>query len=200
MLWLGKKQQVLQMQKLEWWFFSENEYRNKILFYCWLNLLELCISTGYNIQRWDRNHGGYIDKVGWWFQRWSSFECSWGTLLFRVDANLQFLFFVALYYFLLLIQTLQVSGKPIKLVGRGERMEDLEPFYPDRMAGRILGMGDVLSFVEKAQEIVSVVNFITPAKLPIVRGWAHIWWCTVCITLRQNQVRFWRILAWICLI
>lgn len=52
----------------------------------------------------------------------------------------------------------QVSGKPIKLVGRGERMEDLEPFYPDRMAGRILGMGDVLSFVEKAQEVVSFVN------------------------------------------
>lgn len=34
-------------------------------------------------------------------------------------------------------------------------MEDLEPFYPDRMAGRILGMGDVLSFVEKATEVVS---------------------------------------------
>lgn len=49
-----------------------------------------------------------------------------------------------------------MSGKPIKLVGRGERVEDLEPFYPDRMAGRILGMGDVLSFVEKAQEVVSV--------------------------------------------
>ncbi|KAK6126454.1 hypothetical protein DH2020_039790 [Rehmannia glutinosa] len=46
-------------------------------------------------------------------------------------------------------------GKPIKLVGRGERMEDLEPFYPDRMAGRILGMGDVLSFVEKAQEVMA---------------------------------------------
>ncbi|KAK6126419.1 hypothetical protein DH2020_039807 [Rehmannia glutinosa] len=49
----------------------------------------------------------------------------------------------------------EVSGKPIKLVGRGERMEDLEPFYPDRMAGRILGMGDVLSFVEKAQEVMA---------------------------------------------
>lgn len=48
----------------------------------------------------------------------------------------------------------EVSGKPIKLVGRGERMEDLEPFYPDRMAGRILGMGDVVSFVEKAQEVM----------------------------------------------
>ncbi|KAG6386208.1 hypothetical protein SASPL_155099 [Salvia splendens] len=48
----------------------------------------------------------------------------------------------------------EVSGKPIKLVGRGERMEDLEPFYPDRMAGRILGMGDVLSFVEKAKEVM----------------------------------------------
>lgn len=39
-------------------------------------------------------------------------------------------------------------------------MEDLEPFYPDRMAGRILGMGDVLSFVEKAQEVVSVPSKI----------------------------------------
>ncbi|GLT62685.1 hypothetical protein SLA2020_353030 [Shorea laevis] len=48
----------------------------------------------------------------------------------------------------------EVSGKPIKLVGRGEGMDDLEPFYPDRMAGRILGMGDVLSFVEKAQEVM----------------------------------------------
>ncbi|RAL48775.1 hypothetical protein DM860_001095 [Cuscuta australis] len=48
----------------------------------------------------------------------------------------------------------EVSGKPIKLVGRGEHIEDLEPFYPNRMAGRILGMGDVLSFVEKAQEVM----------------------------------------------
>lgn len=39
-------------------------------------------------------------------------------------------------------------------------MEDLEPFYPDRMAGRILGRGDVLSFVEKAQEVVSGI-FLT---------------------------------------
>uniref|UniRef100_A0A0E0R4D7 signal-recognition-particle GTPase n=1 Tax=Oryza rufipogon TaxID=4529 RepID=A0A0E0R4D7_ORYRU len=48
----------------------------------------------------------------------------------------------------------EVSGKPIKFVGRGERMEDLELFYPDRMAQRVLGMGDVLSFVEKAQEVM----------------------------------------------
>lgn len=59
------------------------------------------------------------------------------------------------FLFKLMPEWTQVSGKPIKLVGRGERMEDLEPFYPDRMAGRILGMGDVLSFVEKAQEVVS---------------------------------------------
>ncbi|RRT58122.1 hypothetical protein B296_00032095 [Ensete ventricosum] len=58
-------------------------------------------------------------------------------------------------FYLTICWLLQVSGRPIKLVGRGERMEDLEPFYPDRMAGRILGMGDVLSFVEKAQEVVS---------------------------------------------
>jgi signal recognition particle subunit SRP54 len=46
----------------------------------------------------------------------------------------------------------QVTGKPIKFVGVGERPVDLEPFYPDRMASRILGMGDVVSLVEKAAE------------------------------------------------
>lgn len=48
-----------------------------------------------------------------------------------------------------------VSGKPIKFVGTGERTPDLDPFYPDRMASRILGMGDVLSIVEKAQAEIS---------------------------------------------
>ena len=46
----------------------------------------------------------------------------------------------------------QITNKPIKYVGMGEKLEDLEPFYPDRMASRILGMGDVLSLIEKAQE------------------------------------------------
>lgn len=44
-----------------------------------------------------------------------------------------------------------VTNKPIKYIGMGEKMEDLEPFYPERMASRILGMGDVLSLIEKAQ-------------------------------------------------
>lgn len=44
-----------------------------------------------------------------------------------------------------------VTGCPILLTGAGEKMEDLEPFYPDRMASRILGMGDIVSLVEKAQ-------------------------------------------------
>jgi signal recognition particle subunit SRP54 len=44
-----------------------------------------------------------------------------------------------------------VTGKPIKFAGTGEKLEDLEPFYPDRMASRILGMGDVLTLIEKAQ-------------------------------------------------
>jgi len=44
-----------------------------------------------------------------------------------------------------------VTGKPIKFVGLGEKLEALEPFHPDRMASRILGMGDVLSLIEKAQ-------------------------------------------------
>lgn len=48
-----------------------------------------------------------------------------------------------------------VTGKPIKFVGTGEKLEDLEPFYPDRMASRILGMGDVLTLIEKAQADVS---------------------------------------------
>lgn len=48
-----------------------------------------------------------------------------------------------------------VTGKPIKFIGVGEKITDLEPFYPDRMASRILGMGDILSLIEKAQEAVS---------------------------------------------
>ncbi len=48
-----------------------------------------------------------------------------------------------------------VTGCPILMTGIGEKMEDLEPFYPDRMASRILGMGDVISFVEKAQGLVN---------------------------------------------
>lgn len=47
-----------------------------------------------------------------------------------------------------------VTGKPIKYVGMGEKISDLEPFYPDRMASRILGMGDVLSLIEKAQSAI----------------------------------------------
>ena len=47
----------------------------------------------------------------------------------------------------------EVTGKPIKFVGTGEKLDDLEVFYPDRMASRILDMGDVLSFIEKAQEL-----------------------------------------------
>ena len=46
----------------------------------------------------------------------------------------------------------QVTGKPIKFVGTGEKLDGLEPFHPDRMASRILGMGDVLSLVEKAEQ------------------------------------------------
>jgi len=45
-----------------------------------------------------------------------------------------------------------VTGKPIKFVGTGEKIEDLEPFHPERMASRILGMGDVMSLIEKAEQ------------------------------------------------
>jgi len=47
-----------------------------------------------------------------------------------------------------------ITGKPLKFVGIGEKPEDFEPFHPDRVAGRILGMGDVVTLVEKAQEVI----------------------------------------------
>lgn len=47
-----------------------------------------------------------------------------------------------------------ITGKPIKFVGVGEKLNELERFHPDRMASRILGMGDMLSFIEKAQNVV----------------------------------------------
>jgi len=52
----------------------------------------------------------------------------------------------------------QVSGQPIKFVGVGEKVEALEPFYPERLASRILNMGDVLTLVEKAQEAIDVAD------------------------------------------
>ena len=45
-----------------------------------------------------------------------------------------------------------ITGKPIKYIGTGEKLDAIEPFYPDRMASRILGMGDMLSLIEKAQK------------------------------------------------
>ena len=53
-----------------------------------------------------------------------------------------------------------VTGKPIKFVGVGEKLDQVELFYPDRMASRILGMGDVLSLIEKAQQT------LTPRRPP----------------------------------
>ncbi len=50
----------------------------------------------------------------------------------------------------------RITNKPIKFIGVGEKIEDLEPFHPDRMASRILGMGDVVSLVEKAAETISL--------------------------------------------
>lgn len=53
-----------------------------------------------------------------------------------------------------------VTGKPIKFSGTGEKLTDVEPFHPDRMASRILGMGDVLSLIEKAQESFDEKNAV----------------------------------------
>ena len=57
-----------------------------------------------------------------------------------------------------------VTGKPIKFVGTGEKIDNLEPFYPDRMASRILGMGDVLTLIEKAQSTVDEQKAMEMAK------------------------------------
>ena len=57
-----------------------------------------------------------------------------------------------------------VTNKPIKYIGMGEKMEDLEPFYPDRMASRILGMGDVLSLIDKVQYNIDEQEAIEMAK------------------------------------
>ena len=52
----------------------------------------------------------------------------------------------------------KISGKPIKFIGTGEKVEALQPFHPERMASRILGMGDVLTLVEKAQKEVEIAD------------------------------------------
>ncbi len=57
-----------------------------------------------------------------------------------------------------------VSGAPIKFVGTGEKIGDLDAFYPDRMASRILGMGDVVSLVEKAQESIDEKEALAMAQ------------------------------------
>jgi signal recognition particle subunit SRP54 len=57
-----------------------------------------------------------------------------------------------------------VTGKPLKFVGIGEKLDALEPFHPDRMASRILGMGDVMSLIEKAQDSVDQEEAVKLAK------------------------------------
>ena len=57
-----------------------------------------------------------------------------------------------------------VTGKPVKFAGMGEKLDALEPFHPDRMASRILGMGDVMSLIEKAQDAVSREDAVALAR------------------------------------
>jgi signal recognition particle subunit SRP54 len=59
------------------------------------------------------------------------------------------------------LSIVHVTGKPVKFVGVGEKIEFLEPFHPDRMASRILGMGDVVTLVEKAQDAVNLQDALT---------------------------------------
>jgi signal recognition particle subunit SRP54 len=57
-----------------------------------------------------------------------------------------------------------VTGRPVFFVGTGEKSSDLEPFYPDRMASRIMGMGDVLSLIDKAQDTLDAEQAAETAK------------------------------------
>ena len=57
-----------------------------------------------------------------------------------------------------------ITGKPIKFAGTGEKIENLEEFYPDRISNRILGMGDIVSLVEKAKETIDTENANKIAK------------------------------------
>jgi len=58
----------------------------------------------------------------------------------------------------------KVSGKSVKFIGTGEKVEALEPFYPKRIAGRILGMGDVLTLVDKAQKEIEIEDVLSMQK------------------------------------
>ncbi len=58
----------------------------------------------------------------------------------------------------------QVTGVPIKFIGTGEHLDALEEFHPDRMAGRILGQGDILSLVEKAQQRIRPGRNAAPGR------------------------------------
>ncbi|MBI5195963.1 MAG: signal recognition particle protein, partial [Nitrospirae bacterium] len=62
------------------------------------------------------------------------------------------------------LSIVSVTGKPVKFIGTGEKIDLLEPFHPERMASRILGMGDVVSLVEKAQEAVDMQDAFTLQK------------------------------------
>lgn len=59
------------------------------------------------------------------------------------------------------LSIVHVTGKPVKFIGVGEKIDFLEPFHPDRMASRILGMGDVVTLVEKAQEAVNLKDALS---------------------------------------
>lgn len=73
----------------------------------------------------------------------------------------------------------QVSGKPIKFVGTGETMDALEPFYPERMASRVLGMGDVLTLYEKAEQVCVLPWAVGLwwALWPVACGCRGVNWC-----------------------
>src|SRR5207248_1399905 len=64
----------------------------------------------------------------------------------------------------------QVTGQPIKFIGVGEKYDALEPFHPDRIVSRILGMGDIMSLIEKAEQTVNIMKSSTAAAASVLRA------------------------------
>ena len=80
-----------------------------------------------------------------------------------------------------------VTGKPILYVGMGEKLSDLEQFYPERMASRILGMGDVMSLIEKAEAAVDQEAAQVMCSIPNV--WLTVSWVCVILFLWLKKLR-----------
>lgn len=94
----------------------------------------------------DSTTGHVALSVGQGFQRLVGFD---SLILTKLDGDAKGGAALSIHY---------VTGKPIRFIGTGEKIEDLEPFYPDRFVARVLGMGDVLTLIEKAEKALTLAE------------------------------------------